>query len=125
MMGAENRFGGVGSPNWPGLFKLAEEMNELGQILMKIAAAEGTQHWAGDLEPDLTEEIGDVTASLIYFKKYSLVADQRRRASDRAHEKYERFSYWHRVDQKQRDASDAPTDAGRPHMGDDEGQIEL
>lgn len=120
-MGAENRFGGVGSPNWPGLLKLMEETAELQQILAKIAASEGTDHWSGDLTPNLLDELGDVSASLMYFKRWNLTQDQRSRTQERASEKYRRFSYWHRVDQNLRDTQDADRDAADAHMGDDMG----
>jgi hypothetical protein len=59
---------------WRGLYKLQEEMNELGQVLMKLAAFPDGQYPTGDgghrpLLVDLLEEMSDVVATLNHFRE--------------------------------------------------------
>jgi hypothetical protein len=58
----------IGSKVWPGASKVIEEIGELMQVLGKLIAVAGdTKHWDGDLRPRLVEEMGDLTAALMFF----------------------------------------------------------
>jgi hypothetical protein len=55
---------------WPGLFKVMEEMNELGVELSKLAMVDGDPkaYWTGrDLTGNIEDELGDLTAIIDFF----------------------------------------------------------
>src|SRR5580692_6487701 len=85
----------IGSKVWPGTSKVIEEMGELQQVLGKLMATAGdTQHWDGDLRKRLVEEIGDVTAALLFFQEENL-EDVALDIIDRVQKKLVLFRQWH------------------------------
>lgn len=62
----------MGSAVFPGLAKVLEEMNELGEVLSKILMTGSLNHWHGDLTDSLIEELGDVCFAIDYFVKHNL-----------------------------------------------------
>ena len=65
------------------------------QVLGKLIATGGdTKHWDGDLRKRLIEEIGDVTAALVFFQK-NLTLDEVGRVIERAERKFDLFNEWH------------------------------
>lgn len=78
MPGPDAEAGGAGpfcmaADEWPGMAKLIEEMGELNQVLGKIMMLGGAvDHWQGDLTPELVDELGDVTAALVFFVENSI-----------------------------------------------------
>lgn len=84
----------IGGALWPGLSKLIEECGEVLQVAGKLMGSEGrTDHWSGDLNQMLVEEIGDLLAAAHFFVKQNgldLDAIERRRV-----EKYATFKRWH------------------------------
>lgn len=88
---------GIGSDTWPGLAKLMEEMGELQQVLGKIMACDKTDaiYWDGSsLLPNLTEELGDVQAALLFFTEANAISGAKVQA--RAEGKLDKFNHWHR-----------------------------
>jgi hypothetical protein len=82
---------------WPGTAKLAEECNELGQVIMKIIGTGGTMTFfdGQTVDPErLVEEMGDVEAALEMVKRYSLTWDQRGRVFERRRQKVQLFEHW-------------------------------
>lgn len=58
----------IGSDEWNGLSKLAEELGELQQVCGKLIGSQGdTNHWSGDLRAKFIEELGDVKAAMAFF----------------------------------------------------------
>ena len=60
---------GIASKNWPGLAKLGEEANEVGQEVMKIVATGGGLFYGVGtplFEETLWDEIGDLLAAIRY-----------------------------------------------------------
>lgn len=55
----------IGSPEWPGLSKLAEEAGEVLQVVGKLMGTGGkTNHWDGtNLADRLSEELADLMAA--------------------------------------------------------------
>lgn len=85
-----------GSTVWPGLAKVVEEKDELGQVLGKFVATNGdAAHWDGtDLVLRAEEEIGDLLAALDFF----LEANPRLRSAvvqERRQRKLAIFKGWH------------------------------
>ena len=62
----------MGSAVFPGLAKVLEEMNELGEVLSKILMTGSLNHWHGDLTDSLIEELGDVCFAVGYFVDHNL-----------------------------------------------------
>lgn len=83
----------IGSKVWPGLSKMIEECGELLQVAGKLIGSGGeTAHWDGtDLRERLIEEMGDVTAALIFFSEHNEVPG----IADRAERKLDLFEEWH------------------------------
>lgn len=52
---------------WIGINKLLEEGHELGVILSKLLHSPNGQHYGRDLLPELTEELSDLQAALMFF----------------------------------------------------------
>lgn len=87
----------IGSTVWPGTSKLIEEQGELIQVLGKLMATGGdTKHWSGDLRKMLVEEIGDLSAALVFFQTENLTVDEVRQMGDRVGEKLALFREWHK-----------------------------
>lgn len=88
----------IGSNNWPGLAKLAEECGELVQVIGKLIAmggAENYDHWDGThLRERLTEEMGDVRAAMIFVCETNDIPKENVHA--RADRKLVLFRQWHR-----------------------------
>ena len=86
----------IGSTVWPGTSKVIEEMGELGQVLGKLIATGGdTKHWDGDLRKRLIEEIGDVTAAIIFFQQKNFSAVEAMEVGVRIQKKLDLFNEWH------------------------------
>jgi hypothetical protein len=86
----------IGSKIWPGTSKVIEEMGELQQVLGKLIAVAGdTKHWDGDLRKRLVEEIGDLSAALVFFKTENLTLDEVKQVAERAEKKVALFRQWH------------------------------
>lgn len=84
---------GIGSDHFPGMSKLLEEMGELQQVLGKIMGSNGLDHWDGDLEGVLLDEISDVMAAIGFFVVQNGL--QRGYLMARAEEKKKLFTLWH------------------------------
>lgn len=87
----------LGSDNWPGLSKLAEEAGELLQVIGKLMGTGGAvNHWDGsDLSARFVEEAGDVLAALevvlfLNSAKLDLIAVEQRKLHKRR-----LFMQWH------------------------------
>ncbi|OGT55458.1 MAG: hypothetical protein A3E01_09105 [Gammaproteobacteria bacterium RIFCSPHIGHO2_12_FULL_63_22] len=85
----------IGGSLWPGLSKLIEECGEVLQVGGKLIGSEGrTDHWSGDLNQMLVDELGDLLAALRFFMEAnnidtsSVAARQRRKLAV--------FWEWHR-----------------------------
>lgn len=86
----------IGSGVWPGTSKVIEEMGELQQVLGKLIAVAGdTKHWDGDLRTRLIEEIGDLSAAIVFFNIENLTLDEVRQVQERAEKKLALFRQWH------------------------------
>lgn len=87
----------IGSDNWPGLAKLAEECGEVIQVIGKLIAmggAENYDHWGGtQLRDRLIEEMGDVRAAMIFVCEQNGIDKQA--VHDRADMKLALFNRWH------------------------------
>jgi hypothetical protein len=87
----------IGSRIWPGTSKVIEEMGELQQVLGKLIAIAGdTKHWDGDLRRKLVEELGDLSAALIFFKSENMTHDELLEIAERAEKKLALFRQWHK-----------------------------
>lgn len=88
----------IGSDNWPGLAKLAEECGEVVQAAMKLIAMGGHEnynHWDGTrLRDRLIEEMGDVRAAMIFVCEQNGIDKEAIHA--RADIKLALFRLWHR-----------------------------
>lgn len=86
----------IGSDNWPGLAKLAEECGELIQVIGKLIAmggAENYDHWDGtQLRDRLIEEMGDVRAAMIFVCEQNGI--DKARVHRRADTKLALFNEW-------------------------------
>lgn len=83
----------IGSPQWPGLSKLAEESGEVVQVIGKLMGNGGERdHWDGtNLRARLFDEVADLLAAcdfVVEMNGFNL--EQRRQA------KLELFRKWHR-----------------------------
>lgn len=87
--------GGIGALVLPGLTKVGEEMGELAQVLAKISAIQEIgRYWDGsNLGAMLIDEIGDVEATLEYFKQKNKL--DRKAIKKRKKFKLEKFARWH------------------------------
>ncbi len=87
----------IGSPVWPGTSKLIEEMGELHQVLGKLIAVHGDAeiHWSGNLLEKLVEEIGDVLAAAVFFRKKNMTVDEGIAIDKRFAFKLALFEKWH------------------------------
>lgn len=66
-------------PKWQGIYKLQEEMNELGVVLSKMCQRPDMDYWDTDLSRDLIDEITDVQQAIDYFvKRNGIELDQNR-----------------------------------------------
>jgi len=87
----------IGSKVWPGTSKVIEEMGELQQVLGKLIAVAGeTKHWDGDLRKRLVEELGDLSAALIFFQSENMTPDELLEIVERAEKKLTLFRQWHK-----------------------------
>jgi NTP pyrophosphatase (non-canonical NTP hydrolase) len=85
----------IGSDHWNGLSKLVEELGELGQVLGKLMGSGGnTNHWSGDLNEKLIEELGDVAAAMNFFITKNMNEDQIERIINQADKKETLFEEW-------------------------------
>jgi hypothetical protein len=92
----------IGSTTWPGTTKVIEEAGELLQVLGKLLVTDGTaQHWDGDLEPRIVEEVGDLMAALSYFASENL---QHHEVTARIEKKRVLFRKWHNDERAEPDA---------------------
>lgn len=87
-----------GGTVWPGLAKLVEEKDEVGQVLAKLIQTGGDpNHWSGDMVAKLVEELPDLSAALRVFVELNPVLHPH---AAEMHERYEtkaaKFRTWHR-----------------------------
>lgn len=87
----------IGSDRWPGIAKLLEECNEVGQVCGKLIGSHGeVMHWDGtNLKVRLEEEIGDVLAAVAFVTKHCQLDVAA--VVDRRDTKLDRFESWHRA----------------------------
>lgn len=90
----------IGSPEWPGLSKLAEESGEALQVIGKLLGSGGNvNHWDGtNLRDRLIEETGDVLAAAEFVAKANGFYE---RAQERARLKLRMFWKWHGSDREE------------------------
>lgn len=83
---------------WPGLAKLAEEKDEVGQVLAKLIQTGGDpNHWSGDMVAKLVEELPDLLAAIEVFIALNPVLHPHDKAmQERFEMKVEKFFSWHR-----------------------------
>lgn len=93
---------GIGSLQWPGLAKLAEECAELLQVLGKVIAyPDQPEHPDGtNTLEKLHEEIGDLAAAVDFFVEKNGLDEEI--LSKRYDYKLDRFNYWHDTIAEQR-----------------------
>lgn len=72
MMASEGPYS-IGSDHWPGLSKVMEEAAELVVVCAKLMATNGDRnYWDGrDLLADLHDEMGDVTAAILFLMDHN------------------------------------------------------
>lgn len=74
--------------------KLVEEIGELGQVLGKLMGSRGDiNHWSGNLNDMLYEELSDVEASIAFLVEKCAL--DKARIADRVAMKLARFEGWH------------------------------
>lgn len=88
--------GSIGSSNLPGISKLSEECAELITVISKMWGSGGTQHWQGDLKPQLEDEIADVLAAIDFVSTYCDL--DRLKIQVRSGKKLLIFKEWHNAD---------------------------
>lgn len=116
----------IGSALWTGLSKLLEEGGEvidamadvalfkaIGKVMQtgnKLIGTGGlTQHWDGrDLRRNLEDEIADLEATIIFFKKHNSLDHKRMKRRTAA--KLKKFEYW----QKKNVVHDQLTELNQP-----------
>lgn len=94
---------------WRGIFKLQEELGELGQVLGKLGPFPSGDHPDGGppLRQRLEDEIADVAAAISYFAHHGgLDAD---RMADRCDRKLALFEKWGLTGIPDADQVDGPT----------------
>jgi NTP pyrophosphatase (non-canonical NTP hydrolase) len=85
----------IGGIMWPGLSKLIEECGEVLQVVGKLMGSAGsTDHWSGDLNQMLIEELGDLRAAITFFMEANAIDSAS--VSVRHREKLAKFWEWHR-----------------------------
>lgn len=79
---------------WKGIYKLQEEMGEVGQILGKLGAFPSGDHpdGAGDLKRRLEDELSDLTAAINYVVEENILDTNR--MHERALNKLKQFRNW-------------------------------
>jgi NTP pyrophosphatase (non-canonical NTP hydrolase) len=84
----------IGSNRWPGISKLIEECNEVGQVCGKLIGSSGEiMHWDGtNLKDRLEGELGDVLAAIDFVSQYCGL--NKVRIADRRAFKFARFRRW-------------------------------
>lgn len=95
----------IGSHVWPGLGKVVEEKDELGQVVGKLMAYPSDPHPSGeDLHAKFIEESGDLLAALWYATDANGVWQE---VQNRAITKYARFRIWHREERGEGEFAEA------------------
>lgn len=86
-----------GGKVWPGLAKLQEESNEVGQVLAKLIQTGGNPaHWSGDMIEKLVEEVPDLLAAIRVFLALNPVLHEHGPAmQERYNAKVATFFGWH------------------------------
>lgn len=80
---------------WKGLFKVQEEMGELAQLLGKLGPFPRGKHPDGKSNRrSLIEEIGDLEATLTYFKEQNFSEAEIRDIAARSEIKLKKFKEW-------------------------------
>lgn len=87
---------GFGTDVWPGAGKLLEESGEFTQVLGKLIVNSGdTNYWGDrDLHQLFIEELGDLEATLEFFKERNFDSVDRMRIADRKRIKLARYATW-------------------------------
>jgi NTP pyrophosphatase (non-canonical NTP hydrolase) len=94
---------GFGTESWPGAAKLLEEMGEVIQVLGKLIVNGGsTDYWGDrDLHQLFIEELGDLQATLIFFREENFSLEDIRDMWARTDDKLTKYATWkgRRVDE--------------------------
>lgn len=86
----------IGSTEWPGLSKLAEEAGEVLQVIGKLMGTGGhPDHWDGsNLRTRLVEELADLAAAVGFVEDHNFTEGEQREFRDRVAEKQRLFNSW-------------------------------
>lgn len=86
----------LGTSEWPGLAKLAEEAGEVVQVIGKLMATGGNvAHWEGsDLAERLEEELGDLLAAVEFVIAHNGALNETQ-INARKLRKRQIFETWH------------------------------
>lgn len=85
-----------GDSSWPGLAKLNEECGEVLQIIGKIMMIHGgINHWSGNLRTMLRDEIGDLSAAILFLRIHVFTDAENAQIRARIDEKSRKFETWH------------------------------
>lgn len=85
----------VGSPTLPGLSKLLEELGEVIQVGGKYLAVDGQpEHWDGNLDEMMADELGDALAAIGWFMHYNFDRIDQSRVLARREAKMFTYDRW-------------------------------
>ena len=85
----------VSSPVLPGLSKVIEELGEALQVAGKYLATDGqSDHWDGDLDSKMTDEVGDALAALTWFVRHNHDRISQQRVMERKYQKLAIYERW-------------------------------
>jgi NTP pyrophosphatase (non-canonical NTP hydrolase) len=89
----------IGDKKWAGLSKLLEEAGEVIQVGGKLMGARGKiNHWSGDLNDKLVEELGDLLAAIEFFVDKNMSVKDRGRILLQFDKKIRKFNKWHEAE---------------------------
>jgi hypothetical protein len=79
---------------WRGIYKLQEEMGDLQQLLGKLGAFPSEHPSGEDTVTKVWEEVADVQAALVYFRRHNAPPTQETYIVKRMTHKLELFETW-------------------------------
>lgn len=87
---------GFGTDVWPGAAKLMEEAGEVVQVISKLIVNGGsTDYWGDrDLHELMIEELGDLSATIIFFGEQNFSPEDLNKIAARAQLKLDRYAVW-------------------------------